>query len=170
MNRKDIDRFDRGDDCCLTLVGASTPAGAQDAGPQNRSAEQRERSDGAGRHSLYISGTAQEGRWSVQRCVRLSLHAVRCSHRRCAGGHAADGGRDRRNGLFTAPLDFGNQFTGQARWLETAVKCAGDADFIPQSPRLTMTSSPYAIGLVPGAVVQGATNKPGDAVFWVKNR
>jgi hypothetical protein len=59
------------------------------------------------------------------------------------------------NGLFTAELDFGNQFTGQARWLETAVKCAGDANFIAQSPRLSMTSSPYAIGLVPGASING---------------
>lgn len=63
------------------------------------------------------------------------------------------------NGLFTVPLDFGNQFIGQARWLETAVKCAGDGDFIPQSPRLNMTSSPYAIGLIPGASIVGSGNQ-----------
>ncbi|MBK8046160.1 MAG: hypothetical protein IPK16_02925 [Anaerolineales bacterium] len=57
------------------------------------------------------------------------------------------------NGIFTAQLNFGNQFTGQARWLEVGVKCPSDASFVTQSPRLLMTSSPYAIGLMPNAQI-----------------
>ncbi len=48
-------------------------------------------------------------------------------------------------GLFSADLDFGTSaFTGQARWLEVAVKGAGDADFVTLTPRQPITSVPYA--------------------------
>lgn len=60
------------------------------------------------------------------------------------------------NGLFTAELDFGNQFTGDVRWLEVQVQCAGDADFTTLAPRVLLTASPYSIGLMPGAKIQGA--------------
>jgi hypothetical protein len=33
------------------------------------------------------------------------------------------------DGLFTVNLDFGDVFTGTARWLGVAVKCLGDADY-----------------------------------------
>lgn len=56
-------------------------------------------------------------------------------------------------GLFTASLDFGNQFPGEARWLETGVKCAGDAAFVTLQPRQPLTAVPYAIGLLPGTIV-----------------
>lgn len=61
-----------------------------------------------------------------------------------------------RNGLFTVQLDFGNQFTGDARWLEVQVLCAGDATATTLTPRILLTSSPYAIGLMPGAEINGA--------------
>jgi len=49
------------------------------------------------------------------------------------------------NGLFTVQLDYGaNFFTGQALWLETSVKCSGDASFMTLSPRLPLTAAPYA--------------------------
>lgn len=61
------------------------------------------------------------------------------------------------NGLFTIPdLDFGDSaFTGGARWLQIAVKCTGDTDYVTLSPRQALTAAPYALGLRPGAVVQG---------------
>jgi hypothetical protein len=47
-------------------------------------------------------------------------------------------------GLFTVPLDFGPQFTGDARWLQTAVQCAGDGAFTTLGPRTPLTAVPYA--------------------------
>jgi len=62
------------------------------------------------------------------------------------------------NGLFTIPdLDFGTDaFQGDARWLQIEVKCAGDSDYVPLSPRQALTAAPYALSLRPGAYVQGA--------------
>jgi hypothetical protein len=64
------------------------------------------------------------------------------------------------NGVFAVQLDFGNQFKGQARWLEPAAKCADDAAFTTL-PREPLTPAPYAIGLMPGAQTLG--NIPGTA-------
>jgi hypothetical protein len=50
------------------------------------------------------------------------------------------------NGLFTVQIDYGAAtFAGDARWIETAVKCAGDANYITLSPRTKLTAAPYAI-------------------------
>jgi trimeric autotransporter adhesin len=50
------------------------------------------------------------------------------------------------NGLFTVQLDYGaSAFTGDARWIETAVKCTGDANYVTLSPRTKLTATPYAI-------------------------
>ena len=49
------------------------------------------------------------------------------------------------DGLFATNLDFGEEFNGDARWLELAVKCSGDDDFITLSPRQELTPTPYAI-------------------------
>jgi trimeric autotransporter adhesin len=49
-------------------------------------------------------------------------------------------------GLFTVELDYGaGPFTGQARWLESSVKCAGDANYVTLSPRTQLTATPYAL-------------------------
>lgn len=48
-------------------------------------------------------------------------------------------------GLFAVTLDFGNVFTGQAMWLEVAVKGPGDADFTTLSPRQALLPTPYAL-------------------------
>jgi hypothetical protein len=48
------------------------------------------------------------------------------------------------NGLFTAPLDFGNVFSGAPRWLEITVQKNGGS-FTTLSPRQPITPAPYAI-------------------------
>jgi len=49
------------------------------------------------------------------------------------------------NSLFTTQLDFGNQFTGNARWLDVTVNCgSGDVTLVP---RQALTAAPYALGL-----------------------
>ncbi len=60
------------------------------------------------------------------------------------------------DGLFTVVLDFGADiFTGDARWLEVAVKCPGDASASTLDPRQALTAAPYALSLQPGAVISG---------------
>ncbi len=50
------------------------------------------------------------------------------------------------NGLFTVQLDYGTStFNSEARWIETAVKCTGDANYVTLAPRTKLTAAPYAI-------------------------
>ncbi len=50
------------------------------------------------------------------------------------------------DGLFTALLDFGpDVFTGQALWLEIAVKCPPDPNYTTLDPRQPLTAAPYAL-------------------------
>ena len=59
-------------------------------------------------------------------------------------------------GLFVANLDFGSQFSGDARWLQTSVQCPGDGSAVTLSPRQRLNATPYALGLAPGAVINGS--------------
>jgi hypothetical protein len=66
-------------------------------------------------------------------------------------------------GLFTVQLNaagqFGaNAFNGQARWLQVAVKCAGDPAFVVLS-RQPLTPTPYALAL-PGLRTQQNATSP----------
>ena len=66
------------------------------------------------------------------------------------------------NGLFTTSLDFGSAFTGDARWLAIAVRCpAGSGSYTTLSPRQALTAAPYALGLRPGAYIQGSVGVGG---------
>ena len=49
-------------------------------------------------------------------------------------------------GLFSAALDFGSDaFLGDSRFMEIAVKCTGDADFVVLDPRQVIAATPYAL-------------------------
>ena len=66
------------------------------------------------------------------------------------------GGVNVTNGVFAVQLDFGaSAFSGEGRWLQVAVKCSGDTAFVPFSTRQELTPTPYALGLIPGAVIRG---------------
>ncbi len=49
------------------------------------------------------------------------------------------------NGLFTVTLDFGSVFTGNARWLDLAVRTNGGGAFTTLAPRQALTPTPYAM-------------------------
>ena len=65
------------------------------------------------------------------------------------------------NGLFTVELDFGaGAFTGEARWLEIAVRCpAGSGGYTTLAPRQALTPAPYALAL-PGLWTQQNDTSP----------
>jgi hypothetical protein len=52
------------------------------------------------------------------------------------------------NGLFAVALnatgEFG-AFTGEARWLQTTVRCTGDSSFMTLSPRQVSTAVLYVL-------------------------
>jgi hypothetical protein len=67
------------------------------------------------------------------------------------------------DGLFTAPLDFGNVFDGNPRWLEISVNCQGDPGYTVLTPRQEITSSPYSIRS------SFAENGGGGGSQWITN-
>jgi hypothetical protein len=70
------------------------------------------------------------------------------------------------NGLFAAVLDFGSGvFTGDACWLEIAVRTNGSSTFIPLTPRQPLTPAPYAL-FAPNA---GAATTAGSAASVTAN-
>ncbi len=71
-------------------------------------------------------------------------------------------------GRFTVELDFGaGVFTGDARYLQVAVKCAGESGFTTLSGRIALNPTPYALSLRPGATIVGAQD--GTAVLTGQN-
>lgn len=67
------------------------------------------------------------------------------------------------NGLFTVQLDYGaNTFNGDERWIETAVKCTGDANYITLSPRTKLTAAPYAIYALNSWALNGNSGTNGN--------
>jgi hypothetical protein len=62
------------------------------------------------------------------------------------------------NGLFTVTLDFGTTaFRGDARFLQIEVQHNGTG-YVPLSPRQPLTPAPYAMSLMPGAVISANTS------------
>ena len=78
------------------------------------------------------------------------------------------------NGLFTVLLDFGSDtFDGANRWLDIAVRPAGNGTFTPLTPRQPITPTPYAVTAlfakqvpgVSGNALHSADGNPQNAVF-----
>jgi hypothetical protein len=66
-------------------------------------------------------------------------------------------------GYFTVVLEFGSDaFTGEALWLEAAVKCSGDAGYAVLVPRQALTAAPYA-SYAPAAGIAGSADYAGSA-------
>lgn len=65
------------------------------------------------------------------------------------------------DGLFTTWIDFGDQFTGQYRYLEADVSCpvSGSPSWQTLSPRQVLYAAPYALSLRPGATISGTTQQ-----------
>jgi hypothetical protein len=78
------------------------------------------------------------------------------------------------DGLFTVQLNGGGEFgtsafIGDARWLQIAIQCPGDSGYTTLAPRQALTATPYALGLRPGATVQGSRADVAEAILTVKN-
>ena len=72
-----------------------------------------------------------------------------------------------QDGYFAVDLDFGGSaFTGDARYLQVEVKCSGDSSYTNLG-RVTLNGAPYALGLRPGAVINGSV--PGGTGLTVVN-
>jgi hypothetical protein len=63
-------------------------------------------------------------------------------------------------GVFAVEVDFGAQFKGEARWIQTETQCADDASY-QNLPRVALNPTPYAIGLMPGAQSIGSLSGTG---------
>jgi hypothetical protein len=60
-------------------------------------------------------------------------------------------------GVFTVALDFGpGVFTGEARWLQVAVRSAGVGSYVALTPRQPLTATPFALS----SRWEGTTGKP----------
>ncbi|MFN8486000.1 MAG: hypothetical protein U0350_00330 [Caldilineaceae bacterium] len=81
------------------------------------------------------------------------------------GGNQIGGDLFRTNlqvtsGRFAAALDFGNVFTGDPRWLETAVRCpTGIGNYVMLVPRQEIIPAPYAMTAARATNIDSA---PGD--------
>ncbi|HAV62637.1 MAG TPA: hypothetical protein DCY13_09755, partial [Verrucomicrobiales bacterium] len=75
------------------------------------------------------------------------------------GNTVATGAVAVTNGLFSVPLDFGDQFPGADRWLEIAVRPGGSTNsFDTLSPRQPLTPVPYALHARTAASAGSATS------------
>ena len=71
------------------------------------------------------------------------------------------------DGIFSVELDYGHPvFTGDMHWLEVAVRDGASAgSYTTLAPRQPITATPYALGLVPGAIVDGNAGGPNSAAI-----
>ncbi len=62
------------------------------------------------------------------------------------------------NGIFSAKIDFGSQFTGAARFLEIRVRQLGGGAFTTLTPRQFVNSAPYSVKSLTADTATTATN------------
>ena len=72
------------------------------------------------------------------------------------------------HGNFSVRLDFGDDaFRGSARFLQIGVRCpAGSGYYTTLSGRVALTATPYAVSLIPGAIVQ-SNSHTGSAIVAI---
>ncbi len=68
------------------------------------------------------------------------------------------------DGVFAVEVDFGAQFKGEARWIQTETKCADDADYT-NLPRVALNAVPYAMSLIPGAIISTTVSADKAGVY-----
>lgn len=71
------------------------------------------------------------------------------------------------DGIFSVEIDFGHPvFMGDQYWLEVAVRAgASNGSYETLLPRQPINAVPYAMGLVPGAIVDGNAGGPNSAAI-----
>lgn len=71
------------------------------------------------------------------------------------------------DGVFSVEIDFGHPvFMGEQYWLEVSVRDgASSGAYETLLPRQPITAVPYALGLVPGAIVDGNAGGPNSAAI-----
>ena len=81
------------------------------------------------------------------------------------------------NGMFTVTLDFGNVFSGAARWLDVSAQAEIDPTSTPLVPRQMLSPVPYAMFAVNGGgggsltlPYQGNTTSPSSSAFVILNQ
>ena len=73
------------------------------------------------------------------------------------------------DGLFTVELDFGQQFDGNARWLELAVCCPSTCAPATLIPRQELTPAPYGLYAADADMVDGYNVSDLDARYVEEN-
>jgi hypothetical protein len=89
------------------------------------------------------------------------------------GGDSTVTGVSVSDGYFAAAVNAGGEFgtdafDGEARWLQIAVQCTGDANPVTLDPRQPLTAAPYALSLQPGATISG-TVTGGSSLMVINN-
>jgi hypothetical protein len=138
----------------MVLLGA-TSAGAQRRAQEDIAAP---KATALGSGFTYQGQLKKSGQLYNGTCdFQFSLHDAAA-----AGGQVGElltkSGVGVAEGVFAVKLDFGAAaFSGEARWLQAAVKCPGDTAFVSFNTRQELTPAPYALGIVPGAIVTATT-------------
>jgi hypothetical protein len=128
----------------MVLLGA-TSAGAERRTQEGVAAPQATALGSAFTYQgqLKKSGQAYNGACDFQ----FSLHDAATGGEQ-VGGLLTKSGVNVADGVFAVKLDFGaGAFSGDARWLQAAVKCPGDERFFIFNARQELTPAPYALGL-----------------------
>lgn len=122
----------------ISSLGLIGPAASQDNGPQSVQVA-------AGSGFTYQGRLAKNGQ-PVNGACDLSLSLWDAA----SGGGFLNSNTFASapitNGLFTLQLDFGTSpFVGEARWIESAVRCPPEVSYTTLSPRTRLTAAPYAL-------------------------